>query len=238
MAEHGIWVPPKLVGFNGTNHTMLQVYALNKDRSSPRKDMVLSRINGDGQQFLNGLHIDLLNDIERNYSDARDNKCEKVLWSCEGLYLLNSATEYKRLTDLFQKHSTEINVILCFRDIESFRRSIIQQFKAFGYSPSSTPDSFQYWKPDSWLFDYKLKKSLLSESFDNCLYFDYDPTDNVKRFFDTIGYNFAVGTQNFRLHTTPRKPRLLKSIINPLMAKLIIKTRLKSSLIKLVSIIK
>lgn len=239
LAEHGIWVPSnKLAGSTELNHAVLNVYSLNKDNFSPAKERFFKHIKDDGQKFLDSLHTDLLNDIEKIYSDARHNMCDKVLWSSEPLYFQNSAAEYKRLIALFRKHSTEINVILCLRDIESFRTSLIHQLRSMGHFPSSDPDSFKYWKPDSWLFDYKRKKNLLADSFDNCLYFDYNPIDNLTPFFNTIGYNYPVHATNLRINITKKKshPSLLPLI--SVIKRLKIRTRIKSILINLKYVIK
>ena len=96
LAEHGIWAPAKIAANYPPNYYELTLYALNKNRSSPEKDIIFRHhsIKGDGQRFLNGLYIDLVAGIEEIYADARRNKCDKVLFSSESLYLLNSVAEY------------------------------------------------------------------------------------------------------------------------------------------------
>ena len=66
---------------------------------------------------------------------------------------------------------------------------------------SDNPDSYRYLNADSWLFDYDRKKTLLSQVFDTCTYFSYDPNDNVKKFLEAIHIN-NVYTGNYKLNAT------------------------------------
>jgi hypothetical protein len=76
----------------------------------------------------------------------------------------------------------------------SYRESYIEQLGRQNIPLSNNPDSYRYLEPDSWLFDYKRKKELLSEVFDKGTYFLYDPNDNVKNFMETIGLD-AIRTE-------------------------------------------
>lgn len=200
LIEDCLYVPFSIAGYKHPSHFILNVYALEKDRYSSMKEDILAN---KGEQYLCGLEIELKKDIEKIYKDALHNKCDKVLWSNEGLYLLNSVTEYKRLIGLFSEYSTEIEVVCCFRDAKSYRESYIKQLSKQKIPPSNNPDSYRYLEPDSWLFDYKRKQNLLSEVFKKCTYFKYDPIDNVNNFMETIGHNTA-DTDNYKLNVTER----------------------------------
>jgi len=192
LVENGLYKHP--------SHFILNVYALEKDRYSSKKEEIIAN---KGKQYLSELEIELKKDIKIIYKDALQNKCDKVIWSNEGLYLLNTVTEYKRLIGLFSEYSTEIEVVCCFRDVKSYRESYIKQQSKLNIRPSNNPDSYRYLEPDSWLFDYKRKKDLLSEVVDIFTYFKYDPIDNVKKFMETIGHNTA-NTDSYRLNVTEK----------------------------------
>jgi len=120
---------------------------------------------------------------------ARAYDCHTVLWSNEGLYLLNSLLEYQKLYDLFKPYSEELKVICCFREISSFKKSYIKQLYKSGFQPSEDSDSFCYVESDSWLFDYERKKKLLDAVFlNNMVAFDYVNSGMVELFLQKAGF--------------------------------------------------
>ncbi len=198
LLKMGLYVPSSIAGHTNPHHYILNVYALAEDRYSSAKEQVIEM---KGKQYLCGLETELKKDIKQIYEDALRNKCNKMIWSSEGLYLLNSVTEYKRLISLFSEYSTEIEVVCCFRDVKSLRESYIKQLYKRKIPLSNNPDSYCYTEPDSWLFDDKRKRELLSEVFDKCTFISYDPNDNVKKFMETLGFK-ATGSENYRLNVS------------------------------------
>ena len=154
-----------------------------------------------GTEYVNELERALKEDIEKMYKQAFQKKCHSVIWSNEGLYLLNAVKEYTRLCNLFSDYSTETEVICCFRDVESYRNSYMKELAQKNISFSDNPDSYRYLNADSWLFDYDRKKYLLSQVFDTCTYFSYDPHDNVKKFLETLHIN-SIDKGNYKLNVT------------------------------------
>jgi hypothetical protein len=205
LANHGLYVPSKIAGYSDPSHFILNVYALAEGRLSSKKEEI---IESKGTEYLSELEIELKRDIENIYKEALQKKCDRVIWSNEGLYLLNTATEYKRLINLFSEYSTEIEVICCFRDVKSYRESYMKQLAKQNISFSDNPDSYRYLNPDSWLFDYKKKKNLLTEVFDKCTYFSYDSNDNVKKFLEAIRIS-DIDTGNYKLNVTVNAPNNL-----------------------------
>lgn len=198
LAQYGLYVPSKIAGYSDPSHFILNVYALEENRYSSMKEKI---IRDKGVKYLKELGTELKKDIRNIYNEASSKKCSRVVWSNEGLYLLNTETEYKRLIDLFSEHSNEVDVVCCFRDLESYRESYKKQLAKQNISPSNNPDSYRYLGPDSWLFDYEKKKDLLSQVFDKCTYFSYDPKDNVTKFLQAIHIN-SLGNTNLRLNET------------------------------------
>ncbi len=198
LMRNGLYVPSNIAGYNHPSHFVLNIYSLADKRYSPMKEKIIKQ---KGEAYLEKLKLVLENDIERIYEDASQNQCDKVLWSNEGLYLLNSLNEYAKLKSLFSKFSSEIEIVCCFREIESYRQSYIKQLTKNNGTLSDNPDSYRYLAPDSWLLDYSRKKELLSMIFDQCSYFSYDSNDNVKKFMKSIGFN-SVRTETYRLNVT------------------------------------
>lgn len=210
-AENGFYVPSKIAGYTCPSHFILNVYSLAEDRLSAKKEELIAK---KGKRYLSKLEVELRNDIKQIYKEALFKKSTNVIWSNEGLYLLNSVEEYQRLINLFSDYSTEIEVVCCFRDVESYKESYIQQLKKAKVEISNNPNSYCYLESDSWLFDYKRKKELLSSVFDKCTYFSYEPTDNVKRFNEAIGF-MANNTIAYRINVTDRpKKNFLQRIKN------------------------
>lgn len=198
LAKKGLYVPFSIAGYNNPSHFILNVYALERDRYSSMKEAILTN---KGEQYLSELEIELKKDIDKIYKNAVSKECSEVIWSNEGLYLLNTVAEYERLIGLFSEYSTEVEVVCCFRDVTSYRESYMEQLNKQKIQPSNNPDSYRYLKEDSWIFDYKRKKSLLSNVFDKCTYFKYDSIDNVKRFMEIIDHNTGC-TDSYRLNVT------------------------------------
>ncbi len=198
LAQHGLYVPLKIVGYSTPSHFILNVYALSEDRYSSMKEKI---IRDKGFGYLRKLETELKRDIKNIYNEALQKNCDRVIWSNEGLYLLNTEEEYKRLFNLFSEHSKEIEVVCCFRDVKSYRESYEKQLTKQNISLSDNPDSYRYLEPDSWLFDYERKKNLLSRVFDRCTYFPYYPKDNVSKFLEALQID-SVGTIMYRLNET------------------------------------
>lgn len=200
LARKGFYVPSTIAGYSHPSHFILNVYALSEGRWSPMKEKISSN---QGAEYLGYLEKHLREDIERIYNDAVKRNCNRVIWSNEGLYLLNTEIEYNRLYNLFSNYSNEIEVVCCFRNVESFRGSYINQLAKQNVEPSDNPDSYRYLEPDSWLFDYKRKKDLLSKTFDKCTCFTYDSKNNVSKFLDAVGIK-GFDTSNYRLNVTKK----------------------------------
>ena len=199
LGKRGLYVPAGIAGYTNPSHFILNVYALGAGRYSSMKEHIVAT---KGESYLDELEGKLKQDIEKIYADAARNACDRVIWSNEGLYLLNSIAEYERLKDLFAGVASDSEVVCCFRDVASYRASYIKQQRRQNFQPSDDPDSYRYLEPDSWLFDYERKKELLAGVFDQCTYFDYDATDNVKAFLDAIGCG-AADTDGYRLNVSP-----------------------------------
>ncbi len=194
-------MPQKFSGYTEPSHFLLNVYALAEGRFSPKKEEIIAT---KGAEYLSALETELRIEIEEAYRDAKSNRCSTVLWSNEGLYLLNSIPEYSRPLDLFTPHSTEVEVICCFREVQDFRDSYMKQLKKRNMSPSCDPDSYRYVDVDSWLFDYDRKRDILAKVFGKCTYFTYDPNDNIKKFMETIGLD-QVNASDYRRNVTKGK---------------------------------
>ena len=115
--------------------------------------------------------------------------------------MLNSVEEYKRLLELFEKHSSEVVCICCFRDLESYKVSYIAQLQKQGIGFSDDRDSYRYVKSDSWLFDYKRKENILRQVFKKVIFFSYNQNNMVQTFMEQIGYSAADG-DSVRLNVT------------------------------------
>jgi len=188
LAKEGLYVPDSLVGCDNPSHFLLNVYSLHKNRFSSTKEKLLAT---NPPEYFVDLEARLRNDISKHYRIADQQGCRDVIWSNEGLYLLNSPEEYKRLFDLFAKHSSVIVCVCCFRDVESYRTSYMKQLMRQRIGFSEDKDSYRYVKPDSWLFDYKRKEEILKQVFENVICFPYNEENNVKCFMGQIGYSAA-----------------------------------------------
>ena len=200
LAELGLYVPKSIVSIDNPSHYILNVFALDKDRSSPMKEQILT---AKGEMFLESLGDLLREDVARHYGRARELGCSSVIWSNEGMYLLNSIDEYQRLYDLFSPHSSNIAAICCFRDVVSYRDSYKQQLSKQGITFINNPNSYRYVSEDSWLFDYKRKKELLNSIFDEVMTFDYVRKDNIQAFFSCIGVPVSTST-DYRMNVTAK----------------------------------
>jgi len=201
LKEKGLYVPSEIAGFSDPSHFILNVYSLADNRSSPMKDIFIATKEHD--LFL-GLEKRLGEDVERHYKQAIEQGCSDVIWSNEGLYLLNSNAEYQRLIALFSQYSSEVVVVCCFREVESYRNSYIKQLADQNIPLSKDKDSYRYVNTDSWLFDYERKKCLLRESFDNYYFYPYCSNNNVAKFMSVIGYQVSVAPK-YRLNVTENR---------------------------------
>jgi hypothetical protein len=197
--EKGLYFPNSLMGYEQPNHFLLNVASLNEDRFSTKKKKLFE---SKAPIFFKSLPQNLDNSIKQIYLDAKKNNCNDVIWSSEGLYLLNSKEEYQRLKGLIFKYSKNITIICTFREKKSFQISYLNQLQKKGLKPSDNKDSYRYLKDDSWLLDYERKKHLLNEVFNaNTIYINYCPIDMIKKFFSAIGYE-TVGETSLRLNVS------------------------------------
>ena len=192
LRAQGCYYPTSLLGHSHASHYLLNVYALAEERSSTMKDHLLATR---GAAYLREIEVNLPAEIARIYREARQAQCHRVIWSNEGLYLLNSVAEYQKLRDLLAPHSSKITVMCCFREREAYRTSYAQQLQLQGISFSERPDSYRYVEPDSWLVDYDRKKQLLGEVFQHAQYWDYDPKDNIHPFLNVLQIELKASTQ-------------------------------------------
>lgn len=195
----GLYVPDTLLGFDNPSHFLLNVYALDEDRDSTAKLRLKEFLDA---EFFATLDRRLGAAVAQHYQQAMDAGCKEILWTNEGLYLLNSEAEYARLKQLFALYSDEVTCICCFRDRESYRQSYARQLASLDLPLSDDPNSYRYLEPDSWLFDYDRKKELLNGVFDGVTILDYDTEDMVKAFMDALGYPADEGTATLRLNET------------------------------------
>lgn len=198
LAKNGIYIPDSIAGFNNESHFMLSVYSLDKKRSSPMKDALLRSKH---PEFFNELQHALTVDIARHYKNAESQGCNTVIWSNEGLYLLNSLIEYKKLRSLFDDYSATVVCMCCFRDIDSYSKSYKSQLQRSGITHSDDKNSYRYVDDDSWLYDYERKEHLVRSVFDDFIAFPYNPRDMVKTFMNALGYE-VCNTESIRLNTT------------------------------------
>jgi hypothetical protein len=209
LAKRGLYVPDQIMGFGDPSHFILNIYALNSNRMSSKKEELLKKRNTqffgifsiNPGELVGGQGVKLRTDIQKHYQRAVSLGCNDIIWSNEGLYLLNSQEEYGRLVDLFSTYSERLRCVCCFRDIESYRNSYTRQLKSQGISLSRDPDSYRYVEYDSWLFDYKRKERLLRRAFDEVILLEYSPEGMVNSFMDSIGYSVSNGDE-FRLNVT------------------------------------
>jgi hypothetical protein len=199
LSDRGLYVPESVCGYDHPSHFILNVYSLNQNRFSSMKEKLLA---SESPEFFRNLPGLLAADIERHYQEASSQACKDVLWSNEGLYLLNSVEEYTRLFELFSKYSDEIVCVCSFREMESYRTSHRQTIINQGLPMSNDKDSYRYFGDDSWLFDYDRKKQLLSQVFDDIIYLSYNREDMVRTFMEALGYSVSSGTESIRLNVT------------------------------------
>jgi hypothetical protein len=198
LMSKGWFVPDSIAGFNHPSHFILNVYALDADRYSHMKRQLLAK---HGNEFFNDLEHKLKESIVSNYEEARRHSCHSLIWSNEGLYLLKSREEYAKLLNLVRHESEENICVCCFREVNEYRKSYLQELKKTGEELSSDPRSYTYTEEDSFLFDYPLKQALLTSCFDRCQFFNYVAEDNVKAFLQVLDIA-PIGNTNLRLNVT------------------------------------
>ena len=201
LCKQGLYVPDSIASYESPSHYILNIYALAQERMSPMKESFLRDTTPDALDLLNEK---LPVEIEKHYQAARQAGCTDIIWSNEGLYLLNSVYEFKKLTELFEKHSNELVCICCFRELDSYKRSYKKQLAKTAIPPSTNSDSYRYTEDDSWLFDYPKKRELLANSFENTLFINYTEKHMVERFMRYLGYPVnSSNTEVLRLNVTP-----------------------------------
>ena len=199
LARAGLYVPDTLLGFDNPSHFLLNVYALDPQRESTAKLQLRETTD---PAFFEGLGERLQEAIAGHYQQARSLGCRDILWTNEGLYLLDSDTEYQRLRQLFVDFSSHIACVCCFRDRDSFLASYRRQLLDQGMPLSTDPSSYRYVEADSWLVDYTRKRSLLSGVFDEVLELEYQPQDMIRPFMTALGYAADPTQANLRLNTS------------------------------------
>jgi len=199
LISDGLYVPDTLLGFDNPSHFLLNAYALNADRDSTAKIRLREFLD---DNFFATLDRRLATAVAQHYERAMNAGCEEILWTNEGLFLLNSEAEYARLKQLFALYSDEVVCICCFRDKDSFLQSYTRQLASLDLPLSDDPTSYRYLAPDSWLLDYERKKTLLNAVFDEVRLLDYDAGDMVKVFMESVGRTVLGDTTGIRLNKT------------------------------------
>lgn len=202
LQEQGIFIPEGLAGHDSASHFALNIYCLDPGRQSTMKSKM---IREHGIEYLDELRRVLPDEIRATYELARKHDCTRVLWSNEGLYLLNSITEHKRLLHLFAPYSDSIEIICCFRNIWAFKKSYTTQLERQGYPLSGDPASHQNLGDGSWLLDQRRKRLLLATVFTKCTYFQYDAIDNIRAFMKAIRMKPISATTEYRINTSRRR---------------------------------
>lgn len=197
LMEDGLYVPDALLGFDNPSHFLLNVYALDENRDSTAKLRMQEFLE---PEFFATLDARLEAAVAEHYRQAQAQDCDEILWTNEGLYLLNSETEYARLKNLFSRYSDHVTCICCFRDRESYRQSYMKQLAALELPLSDDAESYRYLETDSWLFDYDRKQALLEAVFDEVHILDYNAGDMVRVFMEDLGYPPAEDTAFLRLN--------------------------------------
>lgn len=198
LIEQGIYIPDILAGTDSPSHYMLNVYSLAENRSSPMKDKIL---NSYGKDRLKAIEKDIKADIKGHYAKAHEKKCSEIIWSNEGLYLLNSVDEYKKLTNLFENYSDEIICICTFREKTEFILSYTKQLIKQGIEPSNNEDSYRFIDSSSWLLNYKRKRNILNEVFKTLICIPYESDDMITTFMKYLGHDINI-PPNTRLNIT------------------------------------
>lgn len=200
LKRQGVFVPDRLLGFNNPSHFMLNVYSLEDHRRSPMKDQLLKKV---GNEEVERLKSALPAEVEVIYAQAKKEACNRIIWTNEGLFLLNSLMEYKDLTGLFCPHSKRVHSVCVLRDKNSFLKSFQQELMHQDIATNNDIDSYTYLKEDSWLIDYDRKKALLSEAFDQAVFLAYDSTDIIKPFLQAL--NISISNIDLRLNASHPK---------------------------------
>ena len=201
LIEDGLYVPDSICGYDNPSHFILNVYSLNKNRYSSKKELLLETKT---QEYFFNLKKYLEKDISRHYQEAISKGCKDIVWSNEGLYLLNSVGEYNRLLELFLGYSSEVVCVCCFREVEAYRKSYTQQLQRGGKKLSDDKDYYRYLGADSWLFDYERKKKILRDVFKKVIWLSYNSKDMIKTFMSAAGYSVS-NTESTRLNVTSYK---------------------------------
>jgi len=175
----------KILNYKYPSHYILNIYSLHRNRLSMMKEIVLK---SKGQEYLDELDEKLPLEIKNIYNKATQQQCNKIIWSNEGLDILNSKMEYEKLYNLFKPFSSKITVVCCFRDKEYY----VNKWKL---------------KPEDWRVDYDRKKRILADVFDECLFFDYQKEGNIKPFLELINLQLTCYSE-LRLHATKQNKKI------------------------------
>jgi len=213
--KKGIYIPINFMGIDVefkipkvVNHQPLHVFSLSDKRLSYWSRRLINK----NPRFLDHIKNNLENEVKKVYDEAVEKKCDKVVWSNEGLYLLNSLSEYQKLKNIFSIHSDEIEITCCFRDKEEYRESFTKQIMRLetnrhkgnpnNHPELSNPKSCYYFGKESYLYDYSRKKELLQECYDKCIFFNYCKENNVVNFLNKISLPICDKHTNVRSNVT------------------------------------
>lgn len=199
--KNGLYIPLKVGGKYDRSHYKLGIYGLSAKRFSHQKRKPIDKTK---------LKNALINEIEFHYNEAKALGCKNIIYSSEDLYLLNSEEEYRDIKNLFNNIPAQIDCICCFREKESYIKSYANTIKRWISPDTLKKDSVAYTQPDSWLLDYERKKELLTNTFDNAIFFDYNKEDNTTEFFKHIGYDVDEKWAKIRRNVTKEKNKIYK----------------------------
>lgn len=198
LLKLGFYFPESLAGFAKPSHFVLNLCSLAAEHSSPMKDIMTKK----GAWDPSALSQVLRDDLDKHYQLAVRSNCHTMIFTNEGLYLLQTAEEYQRLKRFFD-FAHKITCICTFRDKESFASSYKKQLVKQGIVFSSDKTHYSYVAEDSWLYDYDAKKELLDLCFDNTFFLKYCAENAIKNLLDAMKINLKVDDTTLRLNVTP-----------------------------------
>lgn len=200
LSSRGLFVPTSIAGHDHPSHYVLNIYALDSHRMSSMKEKLLKE---KGDSYLKSLRESIPEEIKKIYTSATQENCKEIIWTNEGLYLLNSISEYKKIYELFSPYSSRITCVCCFREAKSYQQSHRKQLLKQGISLSDDKDSYRYLEDDSWLLDHARKKEILHQVFDEVITFPYNPINSISEFLHNIKYpEDTEKTASIRLNVT------------------------------------
>jgi hypothetical protein len=197
LLKLGFYVPQSLAGFDNPSHFVLNLCCLSEEHFSPMKDAMLRQ----GKFDLAALSLALNEDLAMHYKKATMLGCHTMIFTNEGLYLLQTAAEYDKLKRFFA-FAEKISCFCTFREKVSYAHSYRKQLTKQGIAFSSDRTSYAYVAEDSWLYNYADKKQLLNSSFDESIYLDYCPENAVQNLLDAMSIDIKVDAHAVRLNVT------------------------------------